>query len=125
MRFIQTSNAPLPGGHYSQATVSNGLIFVSGQLPIVPGSKEKILGPIEDQTRQALQNVKAIVEAADSDLNHVLKVNIYLADGDDWGTVNQVFSNFFKDHKPARAIVPVKTLHYGFKIEIEAIAEVK
>ena len=123
MKFIETPNAPLPGGHYSQATISNGLIFVSGQLPIVPGTKEKVLGDIEDQARRALENVKAIVEAAGSSLDKIVKVNVYLADGDDWGIVNQVYSGFFGSHKPARAIVPVKTLHYGFKIEVEAVAE--
>ena len=123
MEFIETNNAPIPAGHYSQATISNGLIFVSGQLPIVPVTKEKVLGSTDAQTKQALENVKAIVEAAGSDLNHIVKVNIYIADGDDWGAVNQVYSDFFGSHKPARAIVPVNTLHYGFKIEIEAIAE--
>jgi 2-iminobutanoate/2-iminopropanoate deaminase len=125
LQIIQTSNAPLPAGHYSQATVANGFIFVAGQLPIKPITKEKVLGSIEEQTLQTLENVKAIVEAAGSDLNHVAKVTIYISDISLWDGVNKVYTEFFGAHKPARAIVPVKDLHYGFLIEIEAVAVLK
>ncbi|MBK7873220.1 MAG: RidA family protein [Saprospiraceae bacterium] len=124
MRIIETLNAPLPAGHYSQATEWNGLIFVAGQLPIKP-NREKVLGTIEEQTLQTLENVKAIVEAAGSDLDQVLKVTVYIADISLWDQVNKVYTEFFGSHKPARAIVPVKDLHYGFLIEIEAIAAKK
>lgn len=125
LQIVETPNAPLPAGHYSQAMIANGLVFVAGQLPIKPETKEKVLGSIEDQTLQTLQNVKAIVEAAGSDLQHVAKVTIYIADIELWDGVNKVYTEFFGTHKPARAIVPVKDLHYGFKIEIEAVALVK
>lgn len=119
---IFTPAAPTPAGHYSQATVFNNVVYISGQLPVVPETGEKVLGPIEDQTIQILKNIKAIAEAAGSDISKIIKVTIYISDIDLWGNVNKVYSDFFGTHKPARAIVPVKDLHYGFKIEIEAVA---
>jgi 2-iminobutanoate/2-iminopropanoate deaminase len=125
MKTISTPNAPAPAGHYSQAMVHNGIVYVSGQLPINPENGEKITGPIEAQTEQALKNLKAILEAANSDLNHVLKVNIYISNISLWGGVNNVYAEFFKDHKPARAVIPSRDLHYGFLLEVEAVAAVK
>lgn len=124
MEFIETPNAPLPAGHYSQATVWNDLIFVAGQLPIKP-NREKVLGSISEQTGQALENLKAIIEAAGGDLEHVLKVTVYISDISLWDEVNAVYTGFFGSHKPARAIVPTKELHHGFLIEIEATAAKK
>ena len=122
MEPVLTQNAPKPGGHYSQAMIWNDLIFVSGQLPINPHSNEKINGSIEDQCRQTLENLKAILEDSGSGLDQVLKTTVYISDIELWGKVNEIYSSFFANHKPARAIVPVNTLHYGFQIEIEAIA---
>ncbi|GAB3896442.1 RidA family protein [Larkinella knui] len=122
IEFIETPNAPLAAGHYAQATVWGDLIFVSGQLPIHPVTKEKLTGPIDVQTRQVLENVGAILEAAGSDRAHVLKTTVYIADISLWDQVNTVYAAFFGDHKPARAVVPTKELHYGFLIEIEAVA---
>ncbi len=122
LTIIETNNAPSPAGHYSQAVEWQGLIFVAGQLPIKPGTAEKVLGSVEEQTLQTLENLKAIVEAAGSDLHHVLKTTVFIADIALWSRVNAVYSGFFGTHKPARAIVPVKELHHGFLIEIEAIA---
>ena len=119
---IFTPNAPAPGGHYSQAVVHNGLIYVAGQLPIDPKTGEKKLGSIEEQTEQTLNNVRAILQAAGSDLNRVLKMTIYVSEISLWGKVNEVYARVMGDHRPARAVVPVKDLHYGFQIEIEAIA---
>ena len=116
------STAPQPAGHYSQAMVWNDLIFVSGQLAVNPVTKEKVLGSIEEQTQQTLENVKAILEAAGSDLQHVLKTTVYISDISLWTKVNQVYATFFGTHKPARAVVPTKALHYGFLVEIEAVA---
>lgn len=121
IEFILTPNASPPGGHYSQATVFENLIFTAGQLAITT-SGEKLNGPIEEQTLQALKNVQAILEAAGSDINHVLKTTVFVADISLWGKVNQVYSEFFGKHKPARSIVPTKELNHGFLIEIEAIA---
>jgi 2-iminobutanoate/2-iminopropanoate deaminase len=122
IKSILTPNAPAPGGHYSQAVVHNGLIYVAGQLPIDPKTGEKKLGSIEEQTEQTLNNVRAILQAAGSDLNRVLKMTIYVSEISLWGKVNEVYARFMGDHRPARAVVPVKDLHYGFQIEIEAIA---
>ena len=124
MQKVSTPKAPQPGGHYSQAIVHNGLVFVSGQLPIDPESGEKITGSIEAQTLRTLENVKAIVEAAGSDLDQVLKVTVFLSDIALWGTVNRIYADFFGPHRPARAMVPTRSLHHGFLIEIEAVAAV-
>lgn len=120
---VLTEQAPAPGGHYSQAVVYNGLVYVAGQLAIKP-SGERVLDSIEAQTEQALANVAAILTAAGSDLSRVLRMTIYVSDIELWGAVNQVYSRILGAHRPARAIVPVKELHYGFQIEIEAIAAV-
>lgn len=125
MEFINTPKAPQPAGHYSQAVVHNGIVHVSGQLPVDPDKLSKEVGSIEEQTMQALRNVEQILLAANSNLKRVLKVTIYISDISLWGRVNEVYSQFFGEHKPARAIVPTKELHYGYQIEIEAIAAVK
>ena len=122
MQAIFTENAPAPGGHYSQAVVHHGLVYVAGQLPIKPGSTEKTVGPIEEQAEQCLVNLREILRAAGSGMNRLLKVTIYIADIGLWGKVNEVYTRMLGEHRPARAIVPCKELHYGFQIEIEAIA---
>jgi len=122
---ISTSNAPTPAGHYSQAVVHNGLIFVSGQLSIDPSTGERLLGSIEEQTEQTLKNVAAIVEAANSDLSRILKMTVYIADINLWSAVNSVYAKFMGEHRPARAIIPTGPLHYGFLIEIDAVAAVR
>lgn len=120
---ILTENAPAPGGHYSQAVVYNGLVFVAGQLAIKP-TGERVLDSIELQTEQAMANVEAILLAAGSDLGRVLKVTIYVSDIELWAAVNQVYARIMGEHRPARAVVPVGELHYGFQVEIEAVAAV-
>ena len=122
---IQLKNVPDPKGHYSSAVVHNGLIFVSGQLPrdAVSGAVET--GAIEAQTELALRNVEQILLAAGSDLNHVLQMTIYISEMELWDKVNEVYASVLGEHKPARAIVPVKDLYFGTKIEIQAIAAVK
>ena len=124
MEKIKLPNAPEPVGHYSSAVVHNGLIFVSGQLPTNHTTGEVETGAIEAQMELALQNVEAILKEAKSDLNHVLQMTIYISDLEDWGAVNEVYKRVLGEHKPARAIVPVKDLHFGTKIEIQAIAAV-
>lgn len=122
MKAIFTPAAAAPGGHYSQAMVHQGLVYIAGQLPIQPHTGEKCLGSIEEQTELVLANLQAILEAAGSNLNQVLKVTIYVADISLWGRINAVYARVFGDHKPARAVVPVPELHYGFLLELEAIA---
>jgi 2-iminobutanoate/2-iminopropanoate deaminase len=125
MKEILSSAAPQPAGHYAQAIEHQGLVYVSGQLPVDPRSGEKRVGPIEAQTEQTLANLEAILKEANSDKEHVLKVTVYVSDIALWDRVNAVYARFFGDHRPARAIVPTRELHFGFQIEIEAIAAVK
>ena len=125
MKAISTPRAPQPGGHYSQAIVHNGLVFVAGQLPIDPRTDEKRVGTIEEQTEQVFKNISEILKAAGSDLSHVLKTTVYVSDLELWCRVNTVYARIFGEHRPARAIVPVKSLHFGYQIEVEAIAAVK
>lgn len=122
---IATTNAPTPAGHYSQAVVHSGVVYVAGQLAIDPETGEKKLGSIEEQTERALLNVRAILEAARSDFAHVLKMTVYVSDIELWGAVNAVYARMLGEHKPARAVVPTKDLHHGFLVEIEAVAAVR
>jgi 2-iminobutanoate/2-iminopropanoate deaminase len=122
IKTVTTPNAPAAGGHYSQALVYNGLVFVSGQLAINPITGERLTGSIEEQTEQCLKNIAEILKAAGSDLTRVLKMTVYISDMELWGSVNAVYARVMGDHRPARAVVPVTELHYGFKIEIEAVA---
>jgi len=119
---ISTANAPPPAGHYAQAIVHGGLVYVSGQLPIDADTGEKCSGPIEKQTKLALDNLAAILEAAGSGVDRVLKTTVYISDISLWAQVNDVYSRFFGPHRPARAVVPCRDLHFGLKVEIEAIA---
>ena len=122
MQSIQTPGAPTAAGHYSQAIVHNGVVYVAGQLPIKPGSTDRTVGSIEEQTEQTLRNVESILKAAGSGLDRVLQMTIYVSDIELWNGVNVTYSRVMGAHKPARAVVPVKDLHYGYQIEIQAIA---
>jgi 2-iminobutanoate/2-iminopropanoate deaminase len=124
MKKIVSNEAPQPAGHYSQAIEHEGLVYVSGQLPVNPKSEEKYAGTIEEQTEQALSNLEAILRKAGSGKDHVLKVTVYISDIALWDRVNSVYAHFFGDHRPARAIVPTRELHFGFQVEIDAIAAV-
>lgn len=122
MNEIVTDGAPRPAGHYAQAIVHNGLVFVSGQLPIRPGQPPGTPGPIAEQTAQAIANVRAILLAAGVDLSHVIKTTVYVSDIALWPDVNAAYARAFGAHRPARSVVPCATLHYGYQVEIEAIA---
>lgn len=124
MTFVQTSNAPVPGGHYSQAVVHNGLVYLSGILPITPDGQKLTNATVAEQTQQVLANLDAILLAAGSHRTKVIKVSLFVADSSSWGEVNQLYAQFFQDHRPARSVVPVGPLHYGFGIELEAIATI-
>lgn len=120
IKKIETANAPIPAGHYSQAVVAGGFVFIAGQLPVVPVTGERLTGPIEEQALRVFRNIAAIAEGAGSSADRIVKMTIYITDIELWPAVNKVFKEFFGDHKPARAIVPVKELHHGFLIEAEA-----
>lgn len=124
MEMISVPGTPPPAGHYSPAVVHHGLAYVSGQLPAVPGTTEHKVGTIEEQTEQCLRNVERVLKAAGSSLDHVIQMTVYIADGDLWGRVNATYARVMGAHRPARAVVPVKDLHYGYQIEIQAIAAV-
>jgi 2-iminobutanoate/2-iminopropanoate deaminase len=124
MRVIQPEDQPRPKGHYSPGIEHDGLIFVSGQLPMDLVTREPFAGDIETQTELALRNVEAVLKAAGSDLQHVLQMTIYISDIELWDAVNRTYSKVMGEHRPARAIVPVKDLHFDTKIEIQAIASV-
>ena len=122
MHSITTEHAPLPAGHYSQAIVHNGCVYVAGQLPIVPGQTTHHVGTIEEQAAQVFANVKGILQAAGSDLTRLLQVTVYISDMELWGRFNAAYVKVMGNHKPARAVVPVNALHYGYHIEVQAIA---
>ena len=122
MKVVTTDNALKPSGHYSQAIVHNDLVYISGQLAIDSNTGEKIFGSIEEETEVVLHNLDLILQEAGSNKEHVIKTTVYISDIALWSRVNQVYGAFFANHKPARAIVPTRDLHFGFQIEIEAIA---
>jgi 2-iminobutanoate/2-iminopropanoate deaminase len=125
MNFIETKEAPLPAGHYSQAIVANGLAFIAGILPIVPGEAERrIPDGIEAQTRQVLANLRAVLAASGSEMNKLVNVQIFVPSVDLWGSVNAIYAEALGAHKPARTVVPCGPLHFGALIELNAVATV-
>ncbi len=122
MRNIQPENQPKPKGHYSPGIEHHGIVYVSGQLPMTFDTREPFTGDIGEQTELALRNVEAVLREAGSDLSRVMQMTIYVSDIELWDRVNETYARVMGDHRPARAIVPVKELHFGTKIEIQAIA---
>lgn len=123
MEIIKTQNAPEAIGPYSQAIKSNGLIFCSGQICLKPEGT-LVEGDVKAQAVQVMENLKAVLEAAESNFSKVLKTTIYLVDINDFAVVNEVYGSYFEgDMKPARATVAVNSLPKGVKVEIDCIAE--
>ncbi len=119
---IATRDAPTPAGHYSQGTAHDGLLFVAGQLAVRPDGTHQPDAPFEDQARQAIANMLAIVRAGGSAPERVLKVNVYIVGVEHWPAFNRVYAEMFGDARPARAVVPVPELHHGYLVEIDAVA---
>lgn len=119
---LQTNLAPKAIGPYAQAILSGDFIFVSGQLGMEP-ENGTLLGGVANQARQALENLSSILQGAGSSLNKVVKVTVFLQNMDDFGTVNEIYAAYFKEHTPARSCVAVAALPKGGLVEIEAIAE--
>lgn len=119
MKAIHTEKAPAAVGPYSQAIEAGGFVYVSGQLPLKNGT---LVEEIKEATRQCLENLKAILEAAGTDLNHVVKTTVYLQDMGQFADMNGVYAEYFHEHKPARAAFQVAKLPLGAIVEIEAIA---
>jgi 2-iminobutanoate/2-iminopropanoate deaminase len=122
-QIIVTDRAPAAVGPYSQAVQVGDLIYTAGQLGIVPGTKEFAGPDIETQTRHALENVKEVLEAAGSCLQHVVKTTVFLLDMAEFGRMNGVYAEFFPENPPARSAVQVAALPLGGRVEIEAVAE--
>ncbi len=124
-KIFCTPRAPVPKGPYSQAVIHDGLLYISGQGPIDPGSGNLIKGCIEDETRVTLDNIKAIVEDAGAKMKDVLKVTCYLSEMSEFAMFNEVYNNFFSDDPPARTTIQAGKLPFGFKVEIDAVVALK
>ncbi|AFK22363.1 RidA family protein [Pyrococcus sp. ST04] len=120
--IIYTEKAPKPIGPYSQAIKAGNFLFIAGQIPIDPETGELVKGDIKEQTRRVLENIKAILEAAGYSLEDVVKVTVYLKNMDDFAAMNEVYSEYFGESKPARAAIEVSRLPKDVLVEIEAIA---
>ena len=125
MKSVCSEDAPAPVGPYSQAVVRDGLVFVSGQIPLDPATGHLVTGDIETQVRRVLENLRAVLRAAGSELGRVLRTTIYLTDLDDFQRVNAVYAEFFADEpQPARSTVQVAALPLGARVEVDCIAHV-
>jgi 2-iminobutanoate/2-iminopropanoate deaminase len=113
-----------PKGHYSPAVIYNGLVFVSGQLPLDANGDAR-LGTIEEQTTLCMKNIETILKSSNSDLNHIIKTSVFIADIGNWAKFNETYAQIMGDHRPARVVVPCGTLNRGCAIEIDCIAAVK
>ena len=122
MKAIHTNNAPAAIGPYSQAIEVNGFVFASGQIPIDPKTGNFVEGGIKEQTTQALTNAGNILKEAGTDLAHVVKTTVYLADMADFAAMNEVYATFFSQPFPARSAVAVKDLPKGARVEVEVLA---
>lgn len=120
---VSTASAAAPGGHYSQAIVHGDHIYISGQLPIRPqGKAGEDVGDFESQARMALQNLLNVLAAAGGDPETLLKVTVYVVDIENWPIFNRVYAQLLGTARPARSVVPVPHLHYGYLLEVDAIA---
>ena len=122
MKAISTNNAPAAIGPYSQAIEVNGFVYASGQLPIDPATGVFPEGGIKEQTAQSIKNAQMILEAAGTDLKHVVKTTVYLANMSDFAAMNEVYSQFFSEPFPARSAVAVKDLPKGALVEVEVVS---
>ncbi len=123
-KVISTANAPAAIGPYSQAIVTGGLLFVSGQIPLDPATGAMVEGGIEAQTTRVLDNLKAIVEAAGTTFANAVKTTVYITDINDFGKVNEIYAGYFTENPPARVCVEVSNLPKGALVEIDLIAEI-
>ena len=121
-QVISTSSAPAAVGAYSQGIIANGFVFTAGQIPLIPGKPNLREGGIEAQTRQSMNNIKSVLEAAGSGLDKVVKTTVFLADINDFAAFNAVYSEFFPVDPPARSTVQAGGLPVGALVEIEAVA---
>ena len=122
MEVLHTDQAPQAIGPYSQAIEAGGFVFVSGQIPLIPATGELVEGSVEVQTARVLENLKAILEAAGSSLESVVKTTVYITNMDDFAKVNGIYGQYFQENPPARVCVEVSKLPKGALVEIDVIA---
>jgi 2-iminobutanoate/2-iminopropanoate deaminase len=122
LHAVHTDLAPRPAGHYAQAIKHGDTLYISGQLPIDPKTDQLVSGGIEAQAICALTNLAAILAAAGSNLQCVVKATVYLADINDWGALDSAFAKVFGAYRPARTVVPAGHLHGGALVEVDAVA---
>ena len=125
MKSISTDAAPEARGHYSQAVVHGGLVYVAGQLPVVASDPQRRLADFEEQAAQVIDNVLAILAAAGSGADRILKATVYIVDVDRWPAFNAVYARKLGDHRPARTVVPVAQLHFGYQVEMDVVAALR
>jgi 2-iminobutanoate/2-iminopropanoate deaminase len=123
-RALRTDKAPKAIGPYSQAVLTDGLLFVSGQIPLDPATGELVAGDLKKQTERVLLNLQAILEAAGLSLQNVVKTTVFMKNLGEFPAMNEVYAGFFKEPFPARATIEVSALPKGAAVEIEAVAEV-
>ncbi len=111
-----------PGGHYTHAVTANGFVFIAGQLPIARDGAKLVDASFEQQAQQTLENISSALTAAGSAIDRLVQVRVYITDIKLWPAFNAIYANWIGSSRPARAVVPVPQLHYGFKIEVEAVA---
>ncbi len=122
-QIVQTDNAPGAVGPYSQGTRTDQMVFTAGQLPLEPATGKLAEGDIQDQTRQSLKNLQAVLEAAGAGLDSVMKTTVFLQDMGEFKLMNEIYAEFFPENPPARSAVEVAALPLGGRVEIEAVAE--
>ena len=121
-KIVQTDKAPGAVGPYSQAVIANGFVYTAGQIPLIPGTKNLAEGDIQVQTRQVLENLKAVLEGAGTNLANAVKTTVFLKSMDDFARMNEVYAQYFTDNPPARSTVEVARLPLNVLVEIEVIA---
>ncbi len=125
MKFVSTGGAPKAIGPYSQGTIVNGFVFTAGQVALDPATGDVVAGGAAQQTERVMQNLSAILKAAGSGLDRVVKTTVFLTDMADFAAMNEVYAKAFGDHRPARSNVAVASLPKGVRVEIEAVATVR
>lgn len=124
MNIVSTDKASPPAGHYSQAVIHQGLLHVSGQLPVGPDGSHHLDATFADQVGRVLDNLFAILDAAACSAQDLVKVTVYVAGVRHWPEFDRIYAQRLDDHRPARVVVPVPELHHGYLVEIEALARV-
>lgn len=123
--IVRTDQAPAARGCYSQGVLAGPFLFTAGQLPLDPTTGQMVTGGITEQAERVLKNIQGIVEAAGGTLRDVVKVSVFIVDMEEWGKLNEVYARFFPVDPPARTVMTAKELHYGARVEIDAVACVR